>query len=125
MKEAVAHKGFSIVELLVAVAIIAILATITIFALGSWRQRVAVTEVKNELTAAATALKDYKIFGSGYPIGSPPSLPATYKATPNVTIVYISGTASTYCLRGTSVAVSSVVFYMSHSLTTPQTTACT
>ena len=118
-------RGFTVVELIVVIVIIAGLATITIFAIGSWRTRTAKTEVTHALSSAATALKNHKTFNNGYPVGSPPTMPSSYDPASGVTLTYISGTATTYCLRGTSTAVTSVVLYITQALTSPTTTACT
>lgn len=118
-------KGFTVVELLVVITIIVGLSLLTIFAIGSWRTRTANTEVKTALAAATTALKDYKNFNDGYPTGSPPTLPSSFEPMTNATVTYISGTASTYCLRGTSTAITTVIWYVTQASSTPQPTACT
>ncbi len=119
------HKGFTVVELLVVVVVIVGLATITIFAIGSWRTRTAKTEVTHALSSAASALKNHKNFNNGYPVGSPPTMPSSYDPAQGVTMTYISGTASTYCLRATSLSVTTVVLYLTQAITTPTATACT
>lgn len=113
-------SGFTIVELIIIVVIIALLATITSFGIGSWRSRTATTEVKNALKSVGTAMRNAKNFGSGYPA----SIPSTYSPQTGVTVTYMSGSATAYCVRGTSVDVSSVVYYMSNSYSEPKTTAC-
>ena len=117
--------GFTVVELIVVVVIIVGLATITNFAIGSWRTRTAKTEVTHALSSAATALKNHKIFNNGYPTGSPPVMPSSYDPAQGVTITYISGTASTYCLRANSLLVPAVVMYVTQATSTPTATACT
>lgn len=113
------NKGFTVVELLVVVAVIGVLATITIFAFGSWRARTATTEVKHALTSLSSSLKNELTFNSVYPA----SVPTTYDASSTVTINYKS-TASTYCASGTSTSVSGVVWYISNTSPTPTKTAC-
>ena len=119
------RNGFTVVELLVVITIIVGLALITVFGIGSWRTRTANTEVKAALASATAALKDYKNFNDGYPTGSPPSLPTSFEAMPNATVTYLSGTTSTYCLRGTSTAITTVVWYVTQASTEPQVAACT
>lgn len=115
------RHGFTIVEVLVMVTIIAMLATITIFGFGSWRARTATTEVKGALTNLATSLKSEMNFNSAYPS----SVPSTYRPSDGVTITYVMSSGGTvYCARGTSVAVSTVIWYISNTNPTPSQTAC-
>lgn len=113
-------RGFTVVELLIVMVVIVLLTTITIFAFGDWRTRTARTEVKNALKAASTAMVNEKNFGTGYPT----SLPSSYKTQSGVTVTYMSGSTSAFCLRGTSTAVTSVVYYISNTTNEPTTTAC-
>jgi prepilin-type N-terminal cleavage/methylation domain-containing protein len=120
MKRASRSRGFTIVELIVVIAILAVLATITVFGFSSWRTRTATTEVKNALKSVATAMENEKNFGTGFPA----SIPTTYTAQQGVTVTYSSGSASTFCVIGTSVAVPTVVYYMAEDYAEPKTTAC-
>ena len=113
------YKGFTVVELLIIICVIAVLATITIFAFGSWRSRTATTEVKSALTSLSTSLKNEMVFNSAYPS----TVPSTYQSSTGVTISY-SSTATTYCASGTSTAVPSVVWYITNASTTPTKTSC-
>jgi prepilin-type N-terminal cleavage/methylation domain-containing protein len=112
--------GFTIIELIVVVAIIAVLATISAFGYSTWRTRTATTEVKNALLSVDSAMENTKNFGTGYPL----SIPTTYTAQSGVTVAYVSGSASAYCVRATSVAVPTVVYYMSSTYSEPKATAC-
>lgn len=115
------HHGFTIVEVVIMVTVIALLATITIFGFGSWRARTATTEVKGALTNLATSLKSEMNFNSTYPA----SVPSTYRPSTGVTITYVmSGGGTAYCARGTSTAVSTVIWYISNTNPTPSQTAC-
>lgn len=49
-------NGFTIVELIVVIAVIAILAGLVIVGYGQWRSNLTNSEVKNDLSAAATAM---------------------------------------------------------------------
>ena len=118
-------SGFSIVELLVMIAVIGLLATITVFAFGSWRQRTAVTEVKNDLQAAAVSLKNTRNFDNAYPANQA-ALLANYQPSRNVTLTYtLRGGGTSYCLKAQSTADPGVVYYIDSAITTvPTTTAC-
>lgn len=112
--------GFTIVELIVVIIIIAVLATITSFGIGSWRSRTATTEVKNALKSVGAAMRNEKNFGNGYPL----AIPSSYTAQSGVAVTYMSGSASAYCVKGVSNADSTIVYYMSNSYSEPKTTAC-
>lgn len=121
------HKnGFTIVELLVIVTVIAVLASITIFAFGSWRARTAKTEVQNDLRNSNSAIKNYQTFNNALPPDST-TFVATYTPSRNVTLTYAlrSGGAS-YCLRGQSNAEAAVTWYVNSLVSyEPTTTVCT
>ena len=61
------RKGFTIVELMVCIAVIAILAGIVIVGYGAWRKHVAQTEVKSDLGQAASLLRSVYNFHNTYP----------------------------------------------------------
>lgn len=124
MKHKRYYNAFTIIELIVVVSIVAVLAGLTIFAFGSWRQRTATTEMKNELHAVSTTLKNYQNFNNTYPA----SLSAlTYSTNTNVNVTYTlrSGGAS-YCLEAASTSVPTAAhWYIDSALgTTPVSTAC-
>lgn len=101
------------------VVVIAMLATIMVFGFGSWRARTATTEVKGALTNLASSLKNEMNFNSTYPA----SVPSTYRPSDTVTITYVSA-GTTYCAKGVSTAVTSVIWYISDTNPTPSQTAC-
>lgn len=118
-------QGFTIVELLAVVTIIAVLAGITIFAFGSWRMRTAQTEMKNELYAASSSLKSHRTFNNNFPV----SLMAMgYRGSNNITLVYsLRGDGLSYCLdAGDNNVPSAPHWYIDSAVSmTPTTTMCT
>lgn len=114
------RRGFTIVEMIIVIAIIAVLATITIFAFGSWRSRTATTEVRTALSSLASSLKNELTFSNKYPA----SVPSTYEPSNGVTINYAPTVTGGYCASGTSTAVPTVVWYISDTSPTPSKTAC-
>ena len=116
------HKqhGFTIVELLIMIAVITILAGIVIFAFGSWRQRTAVAEVRSALSSVADGMKNARNFDNAFPT----SIPTDVTINSGVTVTYISGTSSTYCVEGVSVAVPTVKMFVSDKYQTPQYGTC-
>ena len=61
------RHGFTIVELLIVIVVIAILATITIVAYNGIQQRATTTKTKSMVKQAVTALEAYKVVNGHYP----------------------------------------------------------
>ncbi len=114
-------RGFTLVELMVSVAVLAILAGVSVVGYGKWRESVAQKEVQSDLQVAASAMEGVKNFGNGYPSSIPPA----FKGSPNVTVTYISGDDSSYCIRAVSNLYSYVSYYLSSSSKVLQTGGCT
>ena len=99
--------GFTIVELVVVIAVIGILAAITIASYGSWRQSNAETAVKSDLNGLYTALESHKNFNDSFPA----TLPATFTPTKDVAVTYLpSADRTSYCVSARSDQVTTVVF---------------
>jgi prepilin-type N-terminal cleavage/methylation domain-containing protein len=120
------HKkgfGFTLVEILVVIAVLGVLVTLTLVVAGNWRLSTAQTEVKSDLKSVVGAMENARNFGTGYPT----SIPSTFTASENVTITYASGSAASYCINGSSTAVSSVQYYVNSALSNgkePQAGTC-
>lgn len=104
----VKHAGFTIVEIIVSVAVIGILAGVVIVSYGAWEVSVAETSVKADLDAVKTSMADYRNFNSGYPT----SIPTTFTPSDHAQMQYMSGDTQTYCVRGASLRETSVVWYL-------------
>jgi prepilin-type N-terminal cleavage/methylation domain-containing protein len=120
------RAGFTIIELLIVIVIIAVLAAIVLVNYASWQQKVATAEVKSDLMSAAAAMESAKNFSTtGYPT-TQSGLLAVY--TPNdkdVTLTLQSGSTSTnYCIQGSSVKFSSIVYYVTPSSARLPGTSC-
>lgn len=104
-------NGFTIVEMIIVVVIIAVLAMITVFAFNNYRARTAKTEMKNELLNAYSALRNNRNFNNTYPADQT-AFNALYKPGSSVTVEYYTadGGASSYCLRVSSMNDSSKWF---------------
>jgi type II secretory pathway pseudopilin PulG len=122
----ITHKngfGFTLVEVIVIISVIAILVTLTIVVAGNWRTDTAKTEVKNDLKSVVGAMENYRNFNNGYPT----SIPSTFTASTNVTVTYFSGNSSSYCINGVSKADSSVKYFVNSALANgkePQAGTC-
>jgi prepilin-type N-terminal cleavage/methylation domain-containing protein len=122
MKALTRKRGFTIVEVIIVVAIIGILAGLTIFAIGSWRARTAKTEMKNELQAGYSTAKNYRTFNNIYP-NTKATFDGLYSPKNSVVLTYnTTDSGVTYCLKATSPNDSSI-WYVSGTVTQPTTTA--
>lgn len=101
-------KGFTLIEMMVVVAVLGILISLTAFGFRGWQEGIAQREAKSDLVLASTAMENAKNFGSGYPA----TLPASFKASNGVTMRYIGGNSTAYCIESQSTRLSSVVFYI-------------
>lgn len=117
-------RGFTIVEVLTVVVGVAILAGIVIFGFSGWRTSVANTEMKNELSNAASAIKMYRNVNGSFP-AQLSNIP--YSPSNNVSLTYtVRGGGGSYCLNaGSTVVTSAAHYYIDSNISmNPTTTAC-
>lgn len=88
-------KGFTIVELLIVVVVIAILAAVTIVAYNGISQRGRVSALQSELSQAGKALEARKIADSAYPAAL-----ADVGVTSDKLTYYYNSRANTFCVDG-------------------------
>lgn len=111
------NKGFTIVELLIVVIIIAILATITIIAFNGISQRSKVSAALSATQQLGKKIETYRIDNDGnYPVNKA----ALGIADPNVTYVQYGG-GTGFCASSNN---SGVTYYISHLQPTPIEGAC-
>ncbi len=91
-------RGFTVVELMVVIIVIAILVSITGLAYQNWRQDTVKTAVSADLQAAAQAMTQYRNFMNVYPDTSA-KLNEKYTGKTTVTIA-LSADKSQFCLTG-------------------------
>lgn len=111
-------KGFTIVELLIVVVVIAILAAITIVSYNGITARSVNAGLKTELSTASKKIQQYQIENSQYPDNT--------WVTNNITlgngaVLSYSSTATTYCLQG---VVNSTGMSINETLGSPEETLC-
>lgn len=88
-------SAFTLVEMIIVIAVVGILAGLSIVGYGAWQKRSSDAAAKSDLQMVAAAMNNAKNFGSGYPT----SLPSSIKASDGMTITYASGDASGYCVN--------------------------
>lgn len=93
--------GFSLVEMVVVIVVIAMLAAMTVFFVSNWRSEAAETEVKSDLSNAAAALENYKNFNSSYPANQA-AFASLYNNSDSVTLTYQRRANGTYCVNATN-----------------------
>ncbi len=104
------RKGFTIVELLIVVVVIAILAAVTIVAYNGITRRASETGIKSDLRNTATKLNMVKSEQGTYPT----SLNDSEKSESSTNILSYTSDGSTFCLSGTTKAANGPVFYVTH-----------
>ena len=103
-------RGFTIVELVVVIAVIGILASITTFAYRGWRQDNANTAVTTDLQAAAHAMDQYRNFNDVYPTTA--QLKSTYKGKATVTVKALDS-GKNFCLTGVGGSPETTLYFNS------------
>jgi len=108
------NHGFTIVELLIVVVVIAILAAITIVAYNGIQQRARTSAAQSELSSAIKKLEAYRYNGISNERYPADLATADVKSSNNVTFNYYPNvTSNAYCLE----AVSGTLTYVTTSLT--------
>jgi len=121
MQWAQKQKGFTIVELLIVVVVIAILAAITIVAYNGIQNRARTSAMQSELVSAAKKIEVYKqTLGNGTSYPGDLSV-AGVSSSSNNTLTYLPSDGSTYCL---DVVRGQDAFYISNMVSKPQQGSC-
>lgn len=116
------HRGFTVVELLVVIAVVGVLSMLTIFAFGDWRDRTARTELKNESSAISAALQSYLNFNNAYPATL---AGVRYQANQNITPTYTVRTdGASYCLKLVNTALANEPWYFDSKTGSYSKTVC-
>ncbi len=85
------QRGFTIVEVMVIIAVLAILASLTIVSFGPWQRQQATNSVRSDMRQAVGGLENYKNFKDNYP----PNLAGTgFVASPDVALLLLTNAPS-------------------------------
>jgi prepilin-type N-terminal cleavage/methylation domain-containing protein len=116
--------GFTIVELLIVIVVIAILAAITVVAYNGIQERARTSTVTSALSQAAKKLLSYQVdYPDTYPADKTALEAIGIKDSPSVTYQYTrtATTPNTYCITATAGTTS---YKISNTNTTPQQGGC-
>ncbi len=104
-------SAFTLVELIVAIAVIGILAGIVIVSYNGWRKSTITTQVKSDLNGAASAMESARTFNNAYLASITSS--TTFKPSQGV---ILSGGSSdggkTYCIDASSTQDATIHYYI-------------
>lgn len=93
----------------VVVSVIGVLAALSVVGWRSWQQSLAKRQVESDIKQVAIAMENARNFGeSGYPT----AIPASYTADSGVTVTYIAGDGTAYCVQAQSTRDTSVQYYI-------------
>ena len=123
------RRGFTIVELLIVIVIIAILAALTYVGYTTISNRATTSVLKSDLTQAAKQLELHKVEQGTYPGNDGETTDATtplkLNRSDSTTLQYTrSGSGTTYCLTATSSKSGVPAFMVSSDNTSPREGVC-
>ena len=102
------RSGFTIVELIVSISVIAILAGIVLVSYGAWRTSVATSSLKSDLEHAASTMESNRTFNNGYPL----TIPSSFTPSTGNTITLTLPDVKSFCIDGTTATSASIQYYI-------------
>lgn len=103
------RSGFTIVELIVVISVIAILAAILIVSMGAWQRSVRTSVVKSDLNAVAAAMEVSRNSSTGYPL----TIPSTFAPSADVTFPTPTlMTLTEFCIDARSTPDPTIQYYI-------------
>lgn len=119
VKQTVSRKGFTIVELLIVVVVIAILAAVTVVAYTGISQRSKDAALKSEVSQALKAVESAKVTNG---TDAYPATLAAINLSSSKLTYYYNGRSNSYCLEGNDAPV---VYSVTNGQTTVRDVPCT
>jgi prepilin-type N-terminal cleavage/methylation domain-containing protein len=103
------NKAFTIVELVVVIAVIGILSTIVIVGYGSWRTSTATSSLKSDLGQAAASMESARTFSS---TSSYPTTREFQESANNTIALSVSADTKSFCIDGLTSIAPSAPYYI-------------
>ena len=113
-------RGFTVVELMIVIVVLALLATLVMFGYQRWRQDAAYNSVRTDLQAASQAMNEYRNFNNTYP--NTAQLKNTYKSKATITVQSLDS-GRNFCLTGVG-GSPEITLYLDSRNDTVGETAC-
>ena len=117
------HKrfGFTIIELIVVIAVIGTLAGIAIVGYGAWRESISAAAIKSDLAQAQAAMEDARNFDNAYPL----DVATVFNASEDVQLTnWPFNSATLFCLTGTHASGQGGSFYIFTDAASPLAGSC-
>lgn len=108
IKTHTSKSAFTIVELVVSIAVIGILAAVTLVSYGAWRTSTTTAAVRSNLVQAAATMESSRTFNNGYPA----TIPTSFVASNDVQVTLQSSDPRSFCIDGTSLEISTIKYYI-------------
>lgn len=119
-----AKQGFTIVELLVVIVVIAILAAISVVAYNGIRDRAIESTLKHDVQSAQTQIETYRATNGSLPTTLANVNDNTGLKTSETTSIQYTPTGDTYCITATTSLSTKIVYNLNSSGGTIQPGAC-
>ncbi len=101
-------NGFTLIEIMVAISVIGILASIGIVSYNGYRSSVIATQLKSDLNGVATTMENARNFDGTYPT----NVPSNFIASEDTVLTGGSPDGSVFCIDATSTKDGSIKYYI-------------
>ena len=103
------ESGFTLTELIVVIIVIGILASISTVSYVGWRESMIDTQLKNDLSAAVSAMENERNFST---TGYNTFLPASFRSSEDVTVNLEASHKTSFCIKAVSDKDTTKVLYV-------------